>query len=383
MTLLPGKNAQLKFVALLLSSALWAQVLPPGFNRPVAPPKPQQQQQQPPAPNPAKPTPAKPAPATPAAPTPAPGAAPQPAPAATQPPPAQSAPPVTPTGGLNLQNASLTEVIDILARQMKINYILDPRVKGGVTINTYGETKNIDGRTLLDMILRINGAAMVQVGDIYRIVPLADVQRLPGLKPELNGKPVDEDDRTMLNLLFLKYATVDELSKVLEHFLDPYGKMWSFPAANLLMIQDTRRNMRRLMDLVSLFDNDTFANQRVRLFEVKNGRPSDVVKELESILKSISLNEKASPVRLMPVDRINTVIAVAPNPGVFTEVEKWLRKLDTEPKILAGSIENFVYRVKYGRADMLAMAIMQLYGYPVMGMGMMGGYGGMGGMYGE
>src|SRR5687768_856842 len=78
------------------------------------------------------------------------------------------------TGGLNLQNASLTEVIDILARMLKINYILDPRVKGGVVINTYGETRQIDARALLDTILRINGAAMVQVGDIYRIVPLPD-----------------------------------------------------------------------------------------------------------------------------------------------------------------------------------------------------------------
>ncbi|HET8547260.1 MAG TPA: hypothetical protein VFL57_04615, partial [Bryobacteraceae bacterium] len=44
--------------------------------------------------------------------------------------------PAATTGGLNLQNASLTEVIDVLARQLKINYILDPRVKGSVTINT-------------------------------------------------------------------------------------------------------------------------------------------------------------------------------------------------------------------------------------------------------
>ena len=77
----------------------------------------------------------------------------------------------SPAGTLTLQNASLTEVIDYLARQLKINYILDPRVRGGVTINTYGETKTIDNRTLLDTILRINGAAMIQVGDIYRIVP--------------------------------------------------------------------------------------------------------------------------------------------------------------------------------------------------------------------
>ena len=90
-------------------------------------------------------------------------------------------------------------MIDILARQLKINYILDPRVKGGVTINTYGDTKSMDNRTLLDTILRINGAAMIQVGEIYRIVPLSEVQRLP-LPPESQWQAVPEDDRTMLNL---------------------------------------------------------------------------------------------------------------------------------------------------------------------------------------
>ncbi len=82
-------------------------------------------------------------------------------------------------GGLNLHNASLTEVIDMLARQLKINYVLDPRVKGGVVLNTYGETKDIDTKSLLEMVLRINGFGMVKEGDLYRIVPLADIRAIP------------------------------------------------------------------------------------------------------------------------------------------------------------------------------------------------------------
>ena len=295
---------------------------------------------------------------------------------------------ITPsTGGLTLQNASLREVIDILAQRLRINYIIDPRVNGAVTINTYGETKNIDNRTLLDTILRINNAAMIQVGDIYRIVPLSDVQRLP-LKPDVNGRPTVEDDRTMLNLMFLKYATVDEVAKLLDPFLGEGGKMWSYGPANLLMIQDSRRNMSRLLELISLFDNDTFANQRIRLYEVKNGRPSDIAKELESILRSISLNEKVSPVKLLPIDRINTLVAVAANPGVFKDVENWLSKIDIEVEASAGTIGNFVYRVRYGCAPTIAGAIMGLYSNnPYMAMGMMGmagmsggaGCGGMGG----
>ncbi len=280
----------------------------------------------------------------------------------------------SPAGGLNLQNASLTEVIDILARQLKINYILDPRVKGGVTINTYGETKSIDNRALLDMILRINNAAMIQVGDIYRIVPLTEVQRLP-LAPEINGKATPEDDRTMLNLMFLKYVTADELAKLLDQFLGEGAKMWSYAPANLLMIQDSRRNMHRLLSLISLFDDNTFANQRVRLFEIENGRPSDLAKEMEGIMKSISLNEKNSPVKFLPIDRINVLVAVAPNPGVFQEVEKWLYKLDIAVEASSGTISNYVYRVRYGCAPTIAMAIMSLYSnnpYMVGMMSMMG-----------
>ncbi len=132
----------------------------------------------------------------------------------------------------------------------------------------------------------------------------------------------------MLNLVFLKYVTVEELVKVLNEFQGDNALIRFYAPANLLFILDSRRNMRRLMELIALFDSDTFANQRVRLFEVKNARPSDLVKELDNILKSISLDSKNSPVKFLPVDRINTLIAVAPNPGVFDTVEEWLRKLD-------------------------------------------------------
>ncbi len=72
----------------------------------------------------------------------------QPAPTATAAQPAPPAATVTPAASgkffLNLQNSSLKEVIDILARNLKINYILDPRVgAGAVSLNTYGRTAGI------------------------------------------------------------------------------------------------------------------------------------------------------------------------------------------------------------------------------------------------
>ncbi len=298
-------------------------------------------------------------------------------------------------GGLNLQNASLTQVIDMLARQLKINYVLDSRIKGGVILNTYGETKNIDTRALLDTILRINGAAMVKEGDLYRVVPLAEIGRT-ALEPEQKlSKEIEENDQEMLNLVFLKYTTAEELSGVLKNFIGNNGQIVSYAPANLLLLLDSKRNMHRTMELVALFDNDALANQRVHTYEVSHGRPADIAKELEDIFKSIALNGKNSPIRFLPIDRLNTIIAVAPNPGAFVEVGKWVEKLDVPPKHMAGDSDNFVYRVKYGDAQCLAQAITSLYsGFPIqggcassggafggsMGMGMTGGIGMGGGM---
>jgi general secretion pathway protein D len=339
-----------------------------------------------------------------AAPAPEPAPAPQP-PAQQQP--VQAAPPlVTPApptapaaavqtaapaaaapvriGNLSLQNASLTEVINQLARQLHINYILDPSVKGNIFLNTYGDTSNMDARNLLELILRVNNAGMVLEGDIYRIVPLKQVSHLP-IHLDQESKDIPSDDQVMLNLIFLKYVTVDELTKVLNEFTGENSNMFSYAPANLLFILDSRRSMQRTMDLISLFDSDTFANQRVRLFDVKNARPSDVQKDLENVLKAVSLDGKNTTVRFLPVDRINTLIAVAPNPGVFDTISEWLRKLDVPVQVSAGAIETHVYRVRYGRAECLAIALNQLFGSTSMGYGSGygGGYGlgGMGGGY--
>jgi general secretion pathway protein D len=208
--------------------------------------------------------------------------------------------PGTPLNVLQLQNVSLVEVVDFLARELKINYIMDKNVGGGVTLNTYGPVKDIDKRALLDTVLRINGAAMVQTGDIYRIVPLQELSHMP-LNPEQDVKDIPADDRPMLNLIFLKYANVDELSKLIGEFLGPQGKAWAYAPANLLLVLDGRRSMRRTMEMVALFDSDVLAKQRVKLFDLKHSRPTDMAKEMEGLLKSMSLSKEMSSVKFVPV----------------------------------------------------------------------------------
>jgi type II secretory pathway component GspD/PulD (secretin) len=105
-----------------------------------------------------------------------------------------------PAGRLSLRNAPLLEVINSLASQAGINYVLDPRVKIATSVNTYGESQDMDAGKLLDLILQINGARIV-AGDVTRIVPLEQAPSPAGA--------------TVLDLVFLKNMTAGEISNFL------------------------------------------------------------------------------------------------------------------------------------------------------------------------
>src|SRR5262249_44646897 len=85
-------------------------------------------------------------------------------------------------------------------------------------------------------------------------------------------------------------------------------------------------------------------------------------------------------VRFLPIDHIGTLVVVAPNPGVFGTVEEWIKKLDVPVTAKTSIVDTYVYRVKYGRADCLAMALNQLFN-PQAATNYGGGYGGYSGGY--
>ena len=184
----------------------------------------------------------------------------------------------------------------------------------------------------------MNGAAIVQVGNLYHIVPINTVSNLP-TDPITNADPktLPDDERMVLNLIFLKYTMADEMDKLLAPFFGEGATHSVYPPANLLIIEDNSRSMKRTMELVAMFDSDTFAGQRVKLFEVANSRPSDLVKDLETVFKAYAFSDKNSAVHFIGLDRINTLIAVAPNPGIFPQVKEWIDKLDIPVKVSAGA----------------------------------------------
>jgi general secretion pathway protein D len=271
-------------------------------------------------------------------------------------------PPVHSAGvSFRLENADLLQFINLVCSQLKINYIVDPAVKGTVSITTSGELRHEDLFPILQSVLEINGATAVQTQNFYRIVPLARAARLPlNVYTDTTGKGLPNDDRMMMEILPLRFVFATDMAKMLTPFLSDGGTVTVHEAGNVLILVDNSLNVKRLMDIIEQFDSASFAQQRIRLIAVHNNVASGLVPELESIFSAYALSEKDTPLRFVPIDRINSILVVTSDPSAFAEVEKWVDKLD-QPAPPSG-IQTFVYRVQNSEANYLARLLTAIRG---------------------
>jgi type II secretory pathway component GspD/PulD (secretin) len=115
-------------------------------------------------------------------------------PARPQPPSAQT--PATRGGQftLNFDDADVYAVIQtVFGEILKVNYAVDPRVKGRVTFRAIAPIPAEKVLPLMEVILKLNGIGIVEEGGLYRIVPISDTQRRPQLfvYPVQNNKAKD------------------------------------------------------------------------------------------------------------------------------------------------------------------------------------------------
>lgn len=302
---------------------------------------------------------------------------PQPTPA--QQAPAQTPPPASPATpapqaasgapapiSFHLENADLLQVINLIATQLRLNYIVDPAVKGTVNINTTGELRSEDLLPILQTILRINGATAVQTGNFYRIEPLAQAAKTPlGVYSDATGKTLPSDDRMMMQIIPMRFVSAADMAKMLSPFLSEGGTAAVHEGGNILILVDNSLNVKRLMEVLAEFDSPAFATERVRLVPVSNNVASGLIPELESIFAAYAMSEKNSPVRFVPIDRINAILVVTPDPSTFEEVQKWVQKLDL-PAAPSG-IQTFIYRVQNSEAAYLARLLTTIRNEPPAG----------------
>ncbi len=267
----------------------------------------------------------------------------------------------------NFDNADIYEVIRVMAEIMKINYIIDPRVRGVVNIYTAGQISQEEVFPIFQSILRLNGATAVKKDNLYEIVPLIDAKKLfiSPLKLEEARKLLPEE-RYIIQIVSLKYIPVTEVSKIIKPFLSDGADIIEHPPHNILIIGDIASNVKKSLDIISLFDIDIFTDLRVRIYPVLNADVTEIAKEMERIFSSFEVSLKSARgvgITFTPITRINSLLVVSSIPNIFEKVEGWLKELDKIP-VEGTKSSIFVYYVQNAKAKDLAEVLKQIFVVP-------------------
>jgi len=280
-----------------------------------------------------------------------------------RPPETRSAPGVV----FNFDNADIYEVIRVMAEIMKINYIIDPRVKGVVNIRTAGQVSTEEVFPIFQSILRLNGATAVKKDNLYEIVPFGDAKKLSispvdRIEP---GRSIPEG-RFIIQIISLKYIPVTEVSKILKPFLTDGADIVEHPPHNILILGDIASNIKKALDIIALFDLDIFTDLRVRIYPILNADVTEIAKEVERIFSSFEVSVKSGRgvgITFTPISRINSLLVVSSIPSIFEKVEGWLKELDRTPAE-GTKLSVFVYHVQNMKAKDLGEVLKQIYVAP-------------------
>ncbi len=188
---------------------------------------------------------------------------------------------------LNFDDADVYEVVQtVFGQVLKVNYIVDPRVKGRVTFRSTAPVAHANVLPLMEVILRLNGIAVVEESGLYRIIPISDISKEPAaVKLGRDSKSILLSGKALLQVVPIRYMQSSDVLKLLAPFVSTNAVMVDVPMSNQIIIVDTDANIKRLLELVEIFDNEQQKKKgpQVFVYPVQNGKAKDIATQLQQI----------------------------------------------------------------------------------------------------
>ena len=259
----------------------------------------------------------------------------------------------------NFDDADLCEVIMTIAELLNINYIVDPNVRGKVTIHTAGGLRKEDLMPVFSQILEVNGLTAIKEGSIYKIIQLKDASRMPitstfGRKEE-DGPP---GERIIIQIIPLKFISAPEMTKLLPPFISAGGTILSHRDSNTILVVDKGLNVLKVMRLVEALDVNVFEKVNYEFYPLENADAEEMIKVFKEIFASY-LTARKDDIKVIAINHINTLLVVSPYPQVFEKVRNLIRQLDVADEEVEPRI--YVYSVKNGEAEDLCNLLNQVF----------------------
>jgi general secretion pathway protein D len=220
---------------------------------------------------------------------------------------------------LDFADTDIREVVaQILGSILKVNYIIDPAVRGTATLHTVRPLNRPELVPTLESLLAQNGAALVMAGTLYRVVPMAQAL----------GSAASEAGTAGSVVMPLRYASAEDLVKVLQPYVGEGGKIAADPSRNALLIAGEPAARDGLIGLVRAFDIDVLARQSYALLPVGTGDVKDFAAALQEAFRGQSGGALAGLVRVIPMSRVSAVLVVSSQQRYIDEARRVYTLID-------------------------------------------------------
>jgi general secretion pathway protein D len=188
---------------------------------------------------------------------------------------------------LNFDDADIYSVIQtVFSEILKVNYIVDPKVKGRVTFRSVAPVPVDNVLPLMEVILRLNGVAVVEENSLYRIIPISELAREPSsVNIGRNAEKVEIKGKAILQVVPINYLQSSEIIKLITPFTSANAVIVDVPKTNHIIVVDTDANVKHLLQLINIFDSEQHKNKGPQVFvhHVQNGKAKDICALLQQI----------------------------------------------------------------------------------------------------
>jgi len=253
--------------------------------------------------------------------------------------------------GVPLQQAAKTVLGDMIG----VNYMVDPRVEGVITVQTTKPVTKADALELFQAALVPVGAVLVENRGIYRIAP-ADQSATGAVStgraaqdnasattdPSVTG--AISNDRSLpdsavgrrdsavggngVRIVQLKYVAATEVARVLEPMIPKGSIVQADDGRNILALKGSPGEIDSMLDTISIFDVDVMRGMSFAVVPVQTSQPEKLVDELKAVFASDKEGPLKGRVKFIANTRLSAILVVTPQPSYLQRAQIWIKRLD-------------------------------------------------------
>ncbi len=274
-------------------------------------------------------------------------------------------------------NVEITDVIKAISELTGKNFIIDPGVRGKITIVAPSKITVAEAYKAFLSALAINGFTVVPSGSFLKIKSARNAQR--DSIETYSGAYYPNSDQMITRIIHLKHIQADQVNRDLRILSSKDGEMSVYTATNSLILSDYGSNIDRVMKIISQLDVPGFEDQ-IEVIPVKYAKAKDLADLVDKIVNKgqkstgtapgsfsagvprftrstggASAQQGTSFFMAIPEDRTNSLIAMGNKAGII-RLKKLIAQLDFRPPS-GGSGGVYVYYVKNGVAKNIAQTL--------------------------